>query len=168
MEETGFVFSLMEILQSVLLYCYTGLWGGFLNNPILFPSSFALSAGTEQEADSPPAQGNARRGKSANAQHGKHSLQSLLAAGREAECLPASETAKQSKETRQAFLSAGLLLLLANLLPASTAMQAHCCLGSPQVWLHLADQPLASVGYIVSFFFLPGSSMFWTTRNQEY
>lgn len=86
--ETGFVFSLMEMLHLVALYHYIGLQRGLVNNPILFPSFFTFSVHKEQNAHFPPAQGNARKGKCTKPQHGEAAsplLQSLLAADRQDE-----------------------------------------------------------------------------------
>lgn len=56
--ETGFVFSLMEILHSVFLYRYIGLQRGLVNDPVLFPSFLTFSVHKEQNTHFPPARGN--------------------------------------------------------------------------------------------------------------
>lgn len=81
--ETGFVFSLMEILHLVFFYHYVGLWRGLVNNPILFHSFFIFSVHKEQNVHFPSAQENARKGKCTKPQCGEAAsppLQSLLTA----------------------------------------------------------------------------------------
>lgn len=100
--ETGFVFSLMEILHSVFLYRYIGLRRGLVDNSVLFPSFLTFSVHKEQNAHFSPCMGKCQERhmyKTSVREAASPPLQSLLAADRQAEC---SHLKLQNKENKLA------------------------------------------------------------------
>lgn len=159
--ETGFVFSLTEILLLVFLYHYVGLLRELVENPTMFSHFLYIFCAQKAKCTFfSPAQGNARKRKCAKPQCKKQCLLCCRAFSQQTGRQHAHVGKKQRRETHSThsgvpkdyFCSCQPALSLDN-------NEGMLLWEAPYVQLHFADRPFATA-VLDPLIFQPGSSIF--------